>query len=317
MRVRTPTLLQMEAVECGAASLGIILSYFGRFAPLEELRAACGVSRDGSKASNIVKAATRYGLIGKGFKKELDTVRAAPLPFIAFWNFNHFVVVEGFGKKWVYLNDPASGPRKVSNAEFDQSFTGAILTFTKTPEFRKGGKKPGLLGALASRLRGNRMSLVFAILATLALVVPNIAVPVFGRVYVDQILVGGLHNWLNPLLIVMSIAAVVAAALTWLQQSALLHMEMNMSLVGSARFFWHILRLPMEFFSQRDAGDIGNRVAINDTLATILSGDLATNTVGLLLIGFYAALLFQYSAPLTSIGLAIAFLNVMALRYVS
>ncbi|MDE3198817.1 MAG: NHLP family bacteriocin export ABC transporter peptidase/permease/ATPase subunit [Acidobacteriota bacterium] len=317
MRVRTPTLLQMEAVECGAASLGIVLSYYGRFVPLEELRVACGVSRDGSKASNIVKAAARFGLAGKGYKKELDTVRAAPLPFIAFWNFNHFVVIEGFGRKWVYLNDPASGPRKVSHAEFDQSFTGAILTFTKTAEFRKGGRKPALWSTLAPRLRGSRASLVFAILATLSLAVPNIAAPVFGRIYVDNILIAGLHNWMSPLLIVMSLAAVAAAALTWLQQSALLHMEVNLSLTGSARFFWHVLRLPMEFFSQRDAGDIGQRVAINDSLAAVLSGDLATNTVGLLLIGFYAALLFQYSAVLTGIGLGIAALNILALRYVS
>jgi NHLM bacteriocin system ABC transporter peptidase/ATP-binding protein len=317
MRVRTQTVIQMEAVECGAAALCIVLSWHGRFVALEELRAACGVSRDGSKASNIVKAARNYGLASKGFKKELADLKGLTLPFIVFWNFNHFLVVEGFSKKWIYLNDPASGPRKVSWDEFDQSFTGVVLTFEKAPEFKKGGKKGSLWDSLSSRLRGNRISLLYVVLATLALVVPTITVPVLARVFVDRFLVGGMHDWLHPLLIVMSLAAIASAAVTWLQQSTLLKMEMSLSLSGSSQFFWHVLRLPMEFFSQRDSGDISQRVGINDTVASVLSGELATNVVGMLLIGFYAALMFQYNVTLTLIGIGIAILNLAALRYVS
>jgi NHLM bacteriocin system ABC transporter peptidase/ATP-binding protein len=307
----------MEAAECGAAALGIMLGWHGRFVPLEELRAACGVSRDGSKASNIVRAAKRYGLVGRGYKKELEKLKGLALPFVVFWNFNHYLVVEGIGKRRVWLNDPASGRRKVSWEEFDQSFTGVVLTFEKTPDFEKGGKRASVWEALSRRLHGNGINLVYLLLATLALIGPGIAVPALARAFVDRILIGGLHDWLRPLLIAMSLAAIAIAAITWLQQSALLKMEMRLSLSGSAQFFWHVLRLPMEFFAQRDTGDIGQRVGINDAVATALSGELATNVFGILLIGFYAALMFQYNVTLTWIGIGMAVLNLSVLRYVS
>ena len=313
-RVRTPTVLQMEALECGAACLAMVLGYHGRYVPLEELRVACGVSRDGSKALNVLKAARSFGLECKAYKKEPEQLRTMPLPLIAFWNFNHFVVVEGFVKGQAFLNDPAAGPRRVSDAEFDESFTGVVMAFEKGPEFTKGGKRPTIVGALRKRLPESRMDIAYVFLATLALVVPGLLIPVFSKVFVDSILIGGSTLWLKPVLLAMAATALVRALLTYLQQRSLLRLEMKLSLTSSSRFLWHVLRLPVEFFAQRYAGDIASRVAINDGVAVLLSGDLATNLVSIVMVGFYAALMFQYDAVLTLLSIAVALLNLGVLK---
>jgi NHLM bacteriocin system ABC transporter peptidase/ATP-binding protein len=316
-RVKTPTILQMEAVECGAACLGIILSYYGKIIPLEELRVACGVSRDGSVAGNILRAARNYGLKAQGYQSEPEGLQELHLPVIIHWNFNHYVVVEGFSRKHVHLNDPARGPRMVSYQEFDQSFTGVVMVFEPSKTFVKTGAKRSLIQTLGQRLPGSQLALTYVILASLALIIPGLIIPAFARVFVDDILIAGQRNWIQPLLLVMGLTAVIRALLTWLQQRYLLRLETKTALSSSSKFFWHVLHLPVTFFSQRFGGEIGSRVELNDRVTQMLSEELATTMLNFVLIIFFAGLMFQYDRLLTIIGVIIALLNYLALQYVS
>jgi NHLM bacteriocin system ABC transporter peptidase/ATP-binding protein len=314
-RVRTPTVLQMEAVECGAAALAMVLGYYKKIIPLEELRVECGVSRDGSKASNMVKAARKFGLEAKGFRKEPEELRELHLPMILFWNFNHFVVLEGIKGKRVYLRDPASGPRVVTYDEFDESFTGVVLTFQPGPEFQKSGQKRSVLRSLHRRLRGSGTALFYVVLVGLFLVLPGLVIPTFSKVFVDSILIGGMTRWLKPLLLAMALTLIVRGILTWLQQHYLLRTEAKLALSNSSKFFMHVFRLPVTFFDQRFGGEIASRVLLNDKIARLLSGELATTALSLIMIVFYAVLMFQYDVVLTLVGVFIALFNLLALRY--
>ncbi|NDJ22609.1 NHLP family bacteriocin export ABC transporter peptidase/permease/ATPase subunit [Nostoc sp. B(2019)] len=316
-RRRTPTLLQMEAVECGAAALGIILGYYDRIVPLAELRQACGVSRDGSKASNIINAARRYGLQAKGFKVDLDGLRKLECPYIVFWNFNHFLVVEGFAKDKVYLNDPATGPRTISPAEFDQSFTGVVLVVEPSTEFQPGGRKPSLALALWDRLQSSLGALIYCVIAGLLLVIPGLAIPAFSQAFVDNVLIEGRNDWLRPLILGMILTAILNGFLTLLQLQFLRRMKIKLAVGMSSRFLWHILRLPVSFYDQRFAGEISSRVRLNDSLANLLSGRLATTVISAFTVVFYAAVMLQYDVVLTLIGIGFVIVNVSVWRWVS
>lgn len=316
-RVRTPTVLQMEAVECGAACLAMVLAFYGRFVPLEELRYACGVSRDGTKASNVLKAARHYGLKAKGFTMEPAGLRDLPVPQIVFWNFNHFVVVDGVGPGVVYINDPAAGPRIVPDTEFGEAFTGVALAFEPGPEFRPGGQKPSALHGLLRRLRGAESGFILLVLASLSLVVPGLAIPALTRVFVDYYLIEGLADWLWPLLIGLAIAALTRGGLTWLQQHILLRLQTRLSIGASTRFFWHVLRLPVGFFAQRFGGEIGSRIMLNDRVAALVTGDLATAIVSCITMALYALIMVQYDVLLTVLGVVLASCNLLAFTLVS
>lgn len=308
-RVKTPAVLQMEAVECGAASLGIILGYFGLFMPLEQLRLECGVSRDGSKASNIMKAARRLGMEGGGFRTSAEGLRDRELPLIIHWNFNHFLVLEGFQGDVVFLNDPAAGHRTVTWEEFASSFTGIALRLTPGPAFQKGGAPPGILAVVARRFAGQERSLIFALLTGAGLIVPGLAIPVFSQVFLDDILSLKHADWIGNLLLAMGFAAVLQGALTWLRAWCLTRWQGALTIGESSRFFWHLLRLPMEFFQQRYGGEVASRVQFNEAVASVLTGQAATAVLDVLVALFYLILLFQYSVSLTLIGVVFSLIN--------
>jgi NHLM bacteriocin system ABC transporter peptidase/ATP-binding protein len=313
-RIKTPTVIQMEAVECGAAALKIVLGYFGKLVPLEELRIECGVSRDGSKASNVMKAARKYGLQAKGFKYDIPNLYEVNYPCILFWNFNHFLVLEGFKGGKVFINDPGMGPRVITPEELDESFSGVCLTFEPGEEFVKGGQKETMTEALRQRLKGFESALAFVVLCGVLLVIPGLVIPTFARVFIDEFLVARRDYIIQPLILSMGLAVFVTGVLTWLQQYYLLRMETKQSLISAAEFFNHILRLPVSYFSQRFAGEIGSRVLINDKVASIIGGKLATTMLDSVLIVFYGLLMFFYDIWLTVIVMLLSASNLLGVK---
>lgn len=311
--VKTPTILQMEAVECGAASLAMILGYHGSFIPLERLRVECGVSRDGSKASKIVMAARRLGLEANGYKRDIDGLKEATFPAIIFWDFNHFVVLEGFKGNKAYINDPASGRRAVPYDEFDTSYTGVILEFSKSENFEKQGKKPSIFTALRRRVKGMESVILYVILLGLFLLVPGFVVPAFSRFFVDTILVAKLSGFLKPLLIAMGLAALLTGVLTWLQEWILTRFHIKLALSSSAKFLNHVFKMPVEFFAQRMPGEICNRLLSNDIVAALISTKLTGAVVNLICVIFYGILMLRYDVPLTLLCVAALAINFLVL----
>lgn len=316
-RQHTPTILQMEAVECGAASLCIILSHFRRYVPLEQLRQDCGVTRDGSKANNILKAAKKYNLEAKGFKFSPEKLVDMDMPVIVWWNQNHFLVLEGIRNGICHLNDPASGPRSIPFEEFDDSYSRIVLTFTKAPEFEPGGHPPSMMAALLPRMLPYRKAALFFIISAIFLVIPGLAAPAFTQIFIDEIIVSGRDDWLRPLLIGMILSSIIIYVMTSIQEYYLLRYQTVLALSDSARFFHHILRLPTAFFSQRFGGEIGQRVQINDRIAEVVAERLSQAVVDMLQTVFFAVLMFFYNTTLAIVTIALGLTNFIAVKLVS
>ena len=313
--VRTPTVLQMESLECGAAALGIMLAYYGRHEPLEQLRVRCGVGRDGAKVSNLLRAARSFGMEATAWSTEAKELPKLEAPFMVFWNFNHFVVVEGFADGLVYLNDPASGRRSVRAEDFAAAFTGVVLTFKPTPEFKTGGASGGVLRAMVDRMASDRPAIAFAALAGLFMVVPGMVIPVFTRLFVDRILIDSQMSWFLPILLGLLLSTMMEAALAWLQGSHLLRLQYKLALAATGRYFWHILHLPVLYFSQRAPGEVASRLGLNESVAKVISGDLARALINGGLAFFFVAVMLTYDVLLTSISVAMVCASMAAFHY--
>ena len=316
-RVKTPTVLQMEAGECGAAALGIVLGYYGSYVPLEELRISCGVSRGTCQVSNITEASHNYGLISQELHQEIEDLLNTPGPVILYWNYNHYVVLEGFGLNRVYLNDPAEGPRVIDYQELKKSFTGVALTFEPGPDFRKRGSKPGVISGLRKRLRGLEPALLYVVLMGLFLVIPGLVTPAYTRVFVDEILLSGKTDWLRPLLMGMLLTGGIRATMLWLRQHYLLQTENRLAINSSGKFFWHVLRLPAAFYQQRMAGEISHRIQLNSRVAQLATGRLAMAFLDMTNILFFLIVMLYYDVLMTLIVLALAAINLVFLHFVT
>ncbi len=318
MAAKVPQIMQMEALECGAACLAMICAYYQKWIPLEQVRADCGVSRDGSSALNIVKAARSYGLEAKGFRYEPSTLRDQGIfPCIAHVGFNHFVVVRGFKHGKVYLNDPGRGERTVPFDEFDRDFTGVVLQFIPTENFEPGGSRASILGFAAERLHGATAAIVFVLLTSAIASILGIVNPLFSQVFLDRLLDGMNPSWTVPFLILLGAVGVVQILVSILNSVYMLRVEGKMAASANASFLWRLLHMPMEFFSQRMPGDIVQRMSSNAQIAKRLVQQLAPILVQFATLIVYLVIMVHYSPLLACIGIFSTVVDIASANLIS
>ena len=317
-KVKVPVVMQMEALECGAASLTMILAYYGKWIPLEQVRADCGVSRDGSNAKNILKAARSYGLAAKGYRYEPEGLREnGKFPCIIHWNFNHFVVLDGFKGSKAYLNDPAKGSYSVPMEIFDKSFTGICLMFEPAESFEPGGAPKSILTFAKKRLKEAKTAMVFVALTTLITALLGIITPAFSRIFMDRLLTGENPEWFLPFIFALGGISVIQLIVEWIKAVYSLKINGQLSAVGSTAYMWKVLRMPMEFFSQRMAGDIQQRQRMNASVAQSLVETFAPLALNTVMLMFYFVVMLRYSLILTLVGVASIVINFVVSRIIS
>ena len=308
---KVPVVMQLEVLECGAASLTMIMHYYRKYIPLEQARVDCGVSRDGANAKNIILAARSYGMEAKAWRVDPeDLVAEGPFPCIIHWGFNHFVVLCGFRHGKAVLNDPARGRVEVSMEEFDNEYTGVMMTFEPGEGFEPSGKKKSVLSYAKERLAGSSSAVIFVVLTTTISSLMGVISPVFSRVFLDRLLSGRNPEWLTPFIVALSAFAVVNIVVLWIATVYSLRIQGKMEAVGSASYLWKVLRLPMSFFSQRLSADIADRQSTNASIAGALVNTFAPLALNTAMMVFYLIVMLKYSVPLTAIGIAAIAINI-------
>ncbi len=315
---KVPVVMQLEALECGAASLAMLMAYYGKWVPLEEVRLACGVSRDGSNAKNIYLAAQHYGFSVKAMRMTPESLQKnGKFPCILHWNMNHFVVLDGFRGKYAYLNDPARGTVKIPMEEFDSAFTGIVLIPTPSDTFRADGKRRSTIDFARKRLIGAGAAVVFVMLATVISYLFGIVNSVTSRIFLDRLLTGQNPDWLYPFLSVLIALAVIQIIVTWVQAVYSLKINGKMAVIGSTSYMWKVLHLPMEFYSQRLAGDIQSRLVLNSSIAGTLVNTFAPLLLNSVMMVFYLVVMLRQSPLLTLIGISTLILNAVLSKIIS
>ncbi len=312
----TPLLLQMHMTECAAASLGSVLACFGRWVPLAELRDRCEISRDGSTAAGIKRAAQYYGLECSGWFGRVSQIKKISLPLILFWEFNHFLILEGYDREWFYLNDPATGRRKLSRKEFEEGFTGVALQFKPGPEFQPGGIRPSILERVPPWLHGTGNALAYAAGCGLLLTVLALATPALLVIFVDRVLGEG-EPWGGIVAGTMASVAVLVYGLTWLKQRCLRRLAARISVVAWDQCLTRLLRLPIEFFNHRLAGELSARVLSVDKIAKGLSNHFIDLLIDLGMSVVFLVVMLAYEPMLALIVLGLAVLNALLMRVIS
>lgn len=316
--VKVPVVMQMEALECGAASLTMILAYYEKWIPLEQVREDCGVSRDGSNARNILRAARSYGLNAKAYRYSPERLKeVGKFPMIVHWEFNHFIVLDGFKGNKVYINDPARGNIVMTFEQFDEGYTGVCLMFDPSEDFQPSGKPKSVFKFAKSRLKGASVAVTFVMVTTLIASITGIAMSGFSRVFIDRLLSGNDPDWLFPFIIGLSGLAIVQLAAEWIKSIYSLKINGKMAIVGNMSYMWKVLRLPMKFFSQRMAGDIQQRKESNASIAGSLTNTLAPLVLETAMMIFYLVVMIRYSLLLTVIGVASIIGQVFVSRIIS
>ena len=311
-----PVIMQMEMVECGAASLGMVMAYYKKWLPLEQLRKDCGVSRDGCSAKQLLLAGRSYGMEANAYKLDEDELQELA-PAIIHWNFNHFVVYKGKKGGVHYLNDPGRGKVTVSQEEFDRSFTGIALSFEPTEAFQPGGSRASILGFVKRRLKNTWAAAFFIFVVGLLSAIVGIATPLFSQVFMDDILSGKNPDWFKPFMAAFIAVIGVNILTAWLRGIYQRKYNAAMAIDANSNFFWHLLRLPMDFFSQRYVGDLILRQKSNQNIAATLVQQLAPLAIQMMLLVLYLTFMLRYSLLLTLIGLGSMGLNIVLASYIS
>ncbi|MDO4976658.1 MAG: NHLP family bacteriocin export ABC transporter peptidase/permease/ATPase subunit [Eubacteriales bacterium] len=308
--VKVPMIMQLEATECGAASLAMIMAYFDKWLPLEQTRQDCSISRDGSSAKNILRAARSYGMEAHGYRVSLESLRKeGPFPCIIHWGFNHFVVLNGFKRNKAYINDPARGFVRVSMEEFDDNFTGVMIIIEPGETFKPSGRRKSLLELAKQRVAGSENAIVFVAVTTFLASLISLSMPAFSRVFMDRLLTGQNPTWLYPFVGLLSFLTFLQIVIRFISESYCLRIQGKMATVGNAAFIWKVLHLPMRFFGQRISGDIANRKTMNDSIAKTIVNILMPLILNSFMMVFYLLVMVRYSPILTLVGVSSILVN--------